>query len=185
MANLRVQRRRGERGDDGASLVEFALILPVFTMLLFGMISTGIALNDKQQITHATREGARYAATVPANQIFDNGEDWAVNVRDLVVQRSIDTLEDASVCVSLVTGSASTGDLEVLDGDPQYSTRTISGSPAPCTLDEDYPVSTAAADDGRRVQVTATAPAEIDLVLFGRYTITMSVKATALTEPDS
>ncbi len=45
------RRRRRERG---ASLVEFALILPVFLMLLFGMITAGLALNDKQQMTHVS-----------------------------------------------------------------------------------------------------------------------------------
>lgn len=186
---------RTERGgrpiharDSGASLVEFALILPVFMMLLFGMITVGIALNDKQQMTHATREGARYAATVPAAQSFDlngngtpdeAGETWAEVVRSVVRERSVDTLGDADICVSLVQGSPAA----VVDGDAKYTTNVVSGTPTPCIVGQTYPVT--ATDNGRRVQVTATRDAEIDLVLFGSYPVTMDVEATAKSESNA
>lgn len=174
------RRRRRERG---ASLVEFALILPVFLMLLFGMITAGLALNDKQQMTHATREGARYAATVAAAQNFSSGS-WASNVRDLIVERSVDSLASADVCVSLVEGSPGTivdgdgdGDVDADDG-ARFSTN---GSP--CIIGQTYPVT--ANDTGRRVQVTASKEATIDLILFGAYDVTMEGEATARSESDS
>ena len=43
----------------GSVLVEFALILPVFLLLLFGVISFSVALYNKTVLTMATREGAR------------------------------------------------------------------------------------------------------------------------------
>ena len=43
----------------GATAVEFAIILPVLVMLLFGIIEFGIILYDKAMITNASREGAR------------------------------------------------------------------------------------------------------------------------------
>ncbi len=43
----------------GNVLVEFALILPVFLLLLFGVISFSVALYNKTVLTMATREGAR------------------------------------------------------------------------------------------------------------------------------
>ncbi len=43
----------------GSSAVEFALILPLLTLLLFGIIEFGILLYNKQVITNASREGAR------------------------------------------------------------------------------------------------------------------------------
>lgn len=46
----------------GQSLVEFALILPVFLILLFGLIDFGMALNRWVVITNAAREGARLGA---------------------------------------------------------------------------------------------------------------------------
>jgi Flp pilus assembly protein TadG len=49
-------------------LVEFALILPVFMLLLFGVISFSVALYDKTVLTMATREGARAGAKYVANR---------------------------------------------------------------------------------------------------------------------
>ena len=42
-----MNRLRSEPGERGAALVEFALILPVFMMLVLGMFSGGIAYNHK------------------------------------------------------------------------------------------------------------------------------------------
>lgn len=178
---MRCDRRRPGQTcarDRGATLVEFALILPVFMMLLFGMITVGLALNDKQQMTHATREGARYAATVPAGQTFASGT-WAENVRSVVSDRSVDTLADADICVSLVEGPVGA----VVDGNADYSTLVVAGTPQPCIPGQTYP--TTANDNGRRVQVTATKDAKIDLVLFGSYDVTMDVQATAKSESNS
>jgi Flp pilus assembly protein TadG len=47
------------REETGASAVEFAIVLPVFVLLLFGIIEFSIALYDKAMITNASREGAR------------------------------------------------------------------------------------------------------------------------------
>lgn len=44
----------------GASAVEFAMILPVLVVILFGIIEFGIILYNKAVITNASREGARY-----------------------------------------------------------------------------------------------------------------------------
>lgn len=43
----------------GASAVEFALILPLLVLLIFGIIELSLALYDKAMITNASREGAR------------------------------------------------------------------------------------------------------------------------------
>jgi len=47
------------RGETGASAVEFAIILPVLLVVVFGIIEFGFAIYDKTMITHASREGAR------------------------------------------------------------------------------------------------------------------------------
>jgi Flp pilus assembly protein TadG len=44
----------------GASLVEFALLAPLFVVLLFGLVEFGLSIYDKGVITNASREGARY-----------------------------------------------------------------------------------------------------------------------------
>jgi|CZKT01.1.fsa_nt_gi Flp pilus assembly protein TadG len=48
--------------ERGAAAVEFALLLPVLLLLLFGIIDFGRALNAQITLTQAAREGARLAA---------------------------------------------------------------------------------------------------------------------------
>ena len=45
----------------GAAAVEFAVVLPVFVILVFGMIEYGRMVMVQQVITNASREGARCA----------------------------------------------------------------------------------------------------------------------------
>ena len=45
--------------EHGGSAVEFALVLPVLVVLIFGIVELGLALYDKAVITNASREGAR------------------------------------------------------------------------------------------------------------------------------
>jgi Flp pilus assembly pilin Flp len=47
--------------EDGAAAVEFALLLPLLVLLLFGFIQFGIAFNTRIQATNAAREAARAA----------------------------------------------------------------------------------------------------------------------------
>lgn len=56
-------RRKIElRSEQGQSLTEFALALPVLALLLFAVIQFGIAFNDYVTLTDATRAGARKGA---------------------------------------------------------------------------------------------------------------------------
>jgi Flp pilus assembly protein TadG len=45
--------------EKGASAVEFALVLPLLLLLVFGIIEFGLLLYNKAMITNASREGAR------------------------------------------------------------------------------------------------------------------------------
>jgi Flp pilus assembly protein TadG len=49
-------------GDRGAAAVEFALVLPLLLLLIFGIIDFGRMLNAKITLTEAAREAARSAA---------------------------------------------------------------------------------------------------------------------------
>lgn len=59
-------RTRSRRGQ---TLVEFALVAPLFTMLLVGIITLGIGVFYQQQISNAAREAARYAAIHSASSL--------------------------------------------------------------------------------------------------------------------
>lgn len=45
--------------EKGAAIVEFALIVPLLLLLIFGMIEFGILLYNQHMLTNASREGAR------------------------------------------------------------------------------------------------------------------------------
>jgi Flp pilus assembly protein TadG len=53
--------RSCRRNRRGAAVVEFAVVAPVFIMLVFGMIEYGRMVMVQQLITNASREGARVA----------------------------------------------------------------------------------------------------------------------------
>jgi len=50
--------------ERGAAAVEFALLVPVFFVLVFGMISAGVAFSRHSNITQAAREASRYGSTL-------------------------------------------------------------------------------------------------------------------------
>src|SRR4029079_5353100 len=66
-----------QRGERGAAAVEFALVLPLLVVLVFGIVEFSIAYNHKQGLHAAAREGARLAALPQSTQ-----SDVADKVRD-------------------------------------------------------------------------------------------------------
>ena len=54
--------RRVKRGSSGQAMAEMAIVLPVFLLLLFGIIQFGIVFNHYLALTDAVRAGARTAA---------------------------------------------------------------------------------------------------------------------------
>lgn len=56
-----------DRSEDGAVIVEFAVIFIVFVALLWGLISYGVIFAAQQSLAHAASEGARTGVGV-ANQ---------------------------------------------------------------------------------------------------------------------
>ena len=59
---MRRVHRAGE-GQRGQALTEFALIVPLLVVLLFGIIQFGFLMGGQVGLTNAAREAARYAAT--------------------------------------------------------------------------------------------------------------------------
>jgi Flp pilus assembly protein TadG len=56
------RRKINLRSQQGQSLTEFALALPILALLLFAVIQFGIVFNNYVTLTDATRAGARKAA---------------------------------------------------------------------------------------------------------------------------
>ena len=56
---MKAQRLRS-KNQEGAGLVEFAILAPLLVILLFGLLEFGLSLYAKEALTNASREGARY-----------------------------------------------------------------------------------------------------------------------------
>ncbi len=62
------------KDQKGAAAVEFAIILPLLTVLVFGIIEFSLALYDKAVITNASREGGRSGIVFrydPVNKVYN------------------------------------------------------------------------------------------------------------------
>jgi Flp pilus assembly protein TadG len=59
---------RSFRRQRGAAAVEFAVVAPVFVLLIFGMIEYGRMVMVQQMLTNASREGARRAVLEGASE---------------------------------------------------------------------------------------------------------------------
>jgi Flp pilus assembly protein TadG len=63
---------RRHRGDGGAAAIEFALVLPVLILLLFGIITFSLVFNRQQGLHAAAREAARMGSlpTITKSEII-------------------------------------------------------------------------------------------------------------------
>jgi Flp pilus assembly protein TadG len=155
--------------------VEFALIVPVFAMLVFGGLTGAIIYNHKLDLTHAAREGARYGATVPQVQCTPatncGGKTWAQLVQSVTVARSNGDLNTSQVCAALVSGSTGA----VVGGALQSTFTTQADGSSSCYSDGN-------ADTGVRVQVSVhRAGDSIQGVVF-TIPVTLTSQATAHSE---
>lgn len=101
--------RAGGRRDRGAAAVEFALLLPLLLLIVFGVIDFGRALNAQITLTQAAREGARLDALgQPSSAVTSRTINSATglnltsgNVTEtLVCQPNAGATDDAQVNVS-------------------------------------------------------------------------------------
>jgi len=67
MRRTSLRRLRRQSGRQGQALVEFALVVPIFMLVLVGIIVLGIGVFYNQQLTNGAREAARFAATNSAS----------------------------------------------------------------------------------------------------------------------
>ena len=62
-------KRRSRRNARGQALVEFALVAPVFFLILFAIIEGGRFMFYYETLSNATREGARFAIVNGSNSM--------------------------------------------------------------------------------------------------------------------
>ena len=57
--------------DQGSQILEFAVALPLLAVFIVGIFDFSQAFNLKQKLNNAAREGARFASTLPSNDLSD------------------------------------------------------------------------------------------------------------------
>jgi len=95
--------------DRGTAAVEFALVLPVLLLIVFGIVDFGRALNAQLTLTGAAREGVRLAAL--------GYTDAAIQARVAAAAPGLSGVT-ATVAVSCPPGAGPAADAEV---DVSYS----------------------------------------------------------------
>ena len=107
---------RKSSSQKGASMVEFALVLPLLLLILFGIIEFGVMIYDKSVITNASREGARRAIVYRAdpNNNFQysplNVGQVTAEVNNYLQGRLISLQGPAAATVSVAWPTSPTGD---------------------------------------------------------------------------
>ena len=75
---MRLHRRETRDGEGGQAVVEFALILPMFIIILFAALEFGSAIDHRTAMAYAVREGARVGASLGAGGTTPNAVDPAI-----------------------------------------------------------------------------------------------------------
>jgi Flp pilus assembly protein TadG len=83
-----MRHRRLRQEEKGQTATELALVLPVFCLLLFGVIQFGILFNNYLTLTDAVRAGARTAAVSRLEAVPEN-------VAEARVRSAAGALDDA------------------------------------------------------------------------------------------
>jgi Flp pilus assembly protein TadG len=102
---VKPSRRGSVSSDRGAAAVEFALLLPLLVLIVFGLIDFGRAINTQITLTQAAREGAR-ALALGQSTYQTRAADAAIGLSGLTVTDQPDSL-GVTGCPA---GSAQTGD---------------------------------------------------------------------------
>lgn len=170
--------KRVLRSQDGANAVEFALVLPILVILLFGIFTLGLAYNVKLVANHASRDAARFGATLPYMDSDGDNEmdlDWYEDVRDRAVDAgegqfgstsggSFTGFDGAVICVSYNDGS----DWRTFEW---VGTSAVSGpTTTPCFPDT---------LSGERVQVRLQRDTSFNIVFLPSKTLTLTSDAVA------
>ncbi len=87
--------RRHHQGERGAAVIEFAILLPLLILILFGTVEFGRGYNAKSTLTHASREGVRVLA-------LDSGDAAAT------ARAAAPSLDGSQIGVSTAGGSPCT-----------------------------------------------------------------------------
>ena len=99
------------RDQNGGAAVEFALILPLFILLIFGIIEFGLLLYNEHILTNACREGARAGIVIRSPTRLSNPEIRTVvknYAEKYLVTFGSDTLENTDIVLLIINNDSNT-----------------------------------------------------------------------------
>jgi Flp pilus assembly protein TadG len=105
----RLIRRKRTESERGQSLVEFALVIPIFMILVFSIVDFGMGFHAWITVTNSAREGARLGSV---------GAD-APSIQTRVLDTA-DTLDAAQMTVTVTNAQGQPGESVVVDVDYNY-----------------------------------------------------------------
>src|SRR5438094_1149840 len=111
-----MNKRISLRDQRGQSMTEFALVLPILALLLFGVIQFGILFNNYVTLTDAVRAGARKAAVSR-----ELGSGAAVSATQQAVQNSATDLDKSKLTPIQVTSTWQHGDPVTVHAEYPYN----------------------------------------------------------------
>ena len=80
---IRRRTEKGQRDEKGQALVEFALLVPIFLMLLFAIVDFGMGFHSWITVTNSAREGARLGAVhATTEKIIERVEDTTTLINE-------------------------------------------------------------------------------------------------------
>ncbi|HEX5437017.1 MAG TPA: TadE family protein [Gemmatimonadaceae bacterium] len=97
------------RRTHGTAMVEFAIVLPLLLMLVFGIIDFGRAFFLMNNLTSAVREGGRYGATIFPDPTAAAAQD-AIKARVVAYIQTFGGADDDPTVT--VTGTSGSGTLQ-------------------------------------------------------------------------
>jgi Flp pilus assembly protein TadG len=106
------------RQQTGAAVVEFAVVLPLLLLIVFGILDFGRAMNYENDATHLANEGARFAVVNSNPGGATSLASWIKSQGDTSEMQS-----DSTVCVSFPTNAATGTSMQV--GDPVQVTVAV------------------------------------------------------------
>jgi Flp pilus assembly protein TadG len=116
----------GRSSERGQELVEFALLLPLLLLLLFGIIEFGIAVLAYNTISNVGREVARYGVVNPAPNDINTYIDRTVGT-DPGVERWTTGINPDALTITYTLSSAEPNPFRTLNVTVTYEYRFITG----------------------------------------------------------
>jgi len=108
--------RRQGKGEGGQTLVEFALVLPIFLLVLFAIMDFGMAFHAWITVTNSAREGARLGSV--------HGTSAAIVQRVRTTASSLDQADLAVTVTNADDQGGQPGESVVVDVSYDYSLMT-------------------------------------------------------------